>query len=147
MTSVEPLDSQRMAPYGVVLSQTGIDTRREMPISGIPEEVVMRARNRSRTVTFMERHHRVAQLFVALADNEFAVVVVPAHVDQPSPSDLRAFRLSEGSVVMLHASVWHAVSPLILSGNGDYFLLTEVQTSAGEATDVVDVRRTEIAMG
>lgn len=144
---VESLNSDRIAPYGAVLSRAAVGTRRIMPLMGEPEAVLMRSQNRAQRVEVMERHHRVAQIFIPLAHNKFAVVVALPDIDRPSPLDLRAFCLAAGSVLMLYRGVWHAVAPLVLAGTGDYVLLTDVETSAGEATEVVDIRRTAIVSG
>lgn len=72
------------------------------------ELAVARVSARAPQVLYMERHFKHTQVFVPLGEGEITVVLAPPECEGlPSPDDLRAFRLPEGTALLMHIGTWH----------------------------------------
>lgn len=135
-----PLTREAFAPFGDVLSDEGLEplavnlyrntTRLYRPArveaDDQQELLLQRSRLRPFTVTHLERHARIAQLFLALDGGPFVVVVAapdaPERNGLPAPAAVHAFLVPGGTGVVLHRSTWH--EPPYPLADGTRFLIS-----------------------
>jgi len=106
------------------------------------------------TITWLERHMRMTQLFVGLGDAPLVMVLgKPTHqrgMDVPDLSDVRAFVLPPGHGIMIHTGTWHdfpmAVDrPVtVLTANSAEVVQALANQKQAEEMDDGDVRKIDI---
>jgi len=75
------------------------------------------------TITMMERHLHTQEAMIC-AGEPIAFLVAPAGGEAPAASDVRAFLLIPGQVVVLHRGTWHSPA-LGIYGPASYYWMAE----------------------
>ena len=147
--TLEPLSGEAFAPFGQLVTppgarepdfvgygSTGWDV--ELHISGRPQLLILRNPFLGLRAGVLERHAEVTQAVFALTAVPAALIVARPGPDGGAPrlEDVRAFRVDGGCGYVLHRETWHAPDryPLYPPG-ADYALLTEWETTSGDAPD------------
>ena len=119
-----PATREAFAPFGTLLRAEGerrsidmygstLDVFRGGPIDAdVPVEfLISRSTIREFRVTFLERHHKLAQSFLALGGSSFVVAVARPDArlehDVPALDEIHAFIVPGDCVATIHRGTWH----------------------------------------
>ena len=100
---------------------------------GTPRFYTMRLHNRGMQVRQITRHRRVTQVLASAGGHDWVLAVAPP-IDpdradaEPSPADIRAFRVPGHLALMLARGTWHA-GPLFDAPQADFFNLELADTN------------------
>lgn len=138
----EPLTPEAFEPFGVVLTRRDqerlpinlyggkVDVYRPAPLDADQPLEWLLTRNHVRDfqVTYLERHHGVAQAFVALEQPFISCVAAPGCdlVDGvPAFDQVHAFIIPAGQAAQIHKGTWH--EPPFAIVDQSYTLITSHQ--------------------
>ena len=63
-------------------------------------------RNRKMTVNKMEHHKHTVEILVAI-NNDYILCVAPGNTAAPELDKIKAFRIKQGTVILMEKSCWH----------------------------------------
>lgn len=128
---------EAFAPYGDVIAagEDGMpfgDHDAQLDLTrGTPRFYIMRLSNRGLGFDRITRHSLVTQCLASVGGAEWFIAVAPPstnHDDEPTPKDIKAFRVPGDVAVKLHVGTWH-VGPFFTAEEVSFFNLELADTN------------------
>ena len=123
------LTKNDFAPYGMIMS--GADVTGFEPLGpdddytytsttvGVQMDAdccsgMLICKNREMVVSKMEHHARTSEILVAVK-NDFVLCVAPANEQKVEISKIKAFKVKQGSVLVMSRACWHGYHSLLIT--------------------------------
>ena len=124
---------ESIAPYGTLI-EPGEDGSpfgpgdAELDLSqGTPRLYIMRLRHRPLLIRGITRHSRVTQCLASMKGEEWFIGLAEADGD-PTPDEIKVFRIGGDVALSLHAGTWHA-GPFFTAPSVDFLNLELTDTN------------------